>query len=690
VELESFEGLGMIPKEILDQGSQGIVKFLLDLFRSPEGDALFRSKIMTVGYESVGKTTLLDCLFPIEGNLVQFEAKLIGKERKNFYFVLRGNHLMKFKDKETYLMSWPTSEPLEEVELENREWKVEEKNQKEDKRLFGIILSPNKKDKQKQPIEIFAERERERQEWLVRLRRVCMNEATHGIAISNPEVNQHPLVAKEMRRRGKGSRLELSVWDFAGQNDYYNNHHYFLSTRTVFLVLFRLDKGEEGLEGLSFWIKSLSAYLDPSASNTEFSIFLIGTFLDRLDVAQRPMRQEREIKIKTICANYGLSEDPYYFEVSCSTLDSISMLEESIYNSMFAHSYMGERVPRSYLIVEKALYELDPARQETPIVHLPVIELQHIIKHCKDQLPLEPDTVKRALSLLSLWGRCVYFDQPKELAEVVILDPRFLTQGILADLFRHDPNIQSRRRNGIIHHSDLKSIWSRFQDKENRDFLLSTFLSLLQKLGVLFVMTEDHPKPFIEQRSIIPSLLPEKPAGVESEKFRKIWPIDPPFNRPIEVERILKFNVLPSELVSRLLSLLHPYIQEGFVWKNEVVILKKMENTQGWIRAELELNRFIVTLRGYDTLQCKALLTWIVEKVEEVGNKHKGIEWTQMFRSPHYHECEIDEQEVMEDFKREKEEKRLVCPVTSLPINAEKLLERAGLIEERRPLPKKG
>ena len=67
MKLESFEGLGIIPIDILQRGTKKIVEYLLDLFRSPSGDPLFRSKLMVVGYESVGKTTILDCLFPLEG-----------------------------------------------------------------------------------------------------------------------------------------------------------------------------------------------------------------------------------------------------------------------------------------------------------------------------------------------------------------------------------------------------------------------------------------------------------------------------------------------------------------------------------------------------------------------------------------------------------------------------------------------
>ena len=63
IELSSFDGLGMIPIDILKQGSDKIVQYMLDLFRSPDADPLFRSKLMVVGFESVGKTTILDCLF---------------------------------------------------------------------------------------------------------------------------------------------------------------------------------------------------------------------------------------------------------------------------------------------------------------------------------------------------------------------------------------------------------------------------------------------------------------------------------------------------------------------------------------------------------------------------------------------------------------------------------------------------
>jgi len=69
---------------------------------------------MVVGFESVGKTTILDCLFPLEGVLVK--KGLISSKEK--YFRLQGSTLTRFADQDS------TSKVDKVVVLENREWEV--------------------------------------------------------------------------------------------------------------------------------------------------------------------------------------------------------------------------------------------------------------------------------------------------------------------------------------------------------------------------------------------------------------------------------------------------------------------------------------------------------------------------------------------------------------------------------------
>jgi len=328
-----------------------------------------------------------------------------------------------------------------------------------------------------------------------------------------------------------------------------------------------------------------------------------------------------------------------------------------------------------------------PVPQDENKREIPIVKVTELSQKYGDE-----GLVKRALGLLSLWGECVYFESPPELSNIVILDPRFLAKGILADLFSSNQTVQSMKKNGVMRHADLQHIWKRFKKDgmsgEEFSSLCSTFLTLLQTLGVCFVMEEDRSKPFMEQRSIIPATLPERGPSdpLASIKFSLLWPSDPPPSKSVQIERVLKFGkYVPIELVSRLLVHLHPHIQDGLVWKNEVVILvKSFERSQAWIRVEEKENRFVVMLRGSEVGECTRLLNFIVSQVKEVSSdgKERGlhIEWTEKIRSPHYSGgFEIDFNEAKAEIGVADKERKLVCPETRLPIRAEMLLMRAGL-----------
>jgi len=274
MKLESVEGLGIIPIDILQRGTKKIVEYMLDLVRSPSGDPLFRSKLMVVGYESVGKTTILDCLFPLEGYLTQHGFPFNTK----YWFELQGNMLRKYEKRGDTV-----SHKDKVIVFENRQWEVVALPKD-----YGIKISPRAQppQQQQQPKGGSEEKEitlycgdRETQEvWLGRLRRVCMNEATHGIEIQSHSIDNG--ITREYFRKsilagkevGENAKIDVSVWDFAGQQDYYNNHHYFISTRTVFLVLWKMSEGDEkGMRGLEFWFRSLATHLGVSSSSSSMS-----------------------------------------------------------------------------------------------------------------------------------------------------------------------------------------------------------------------------------------------------------------------------------------------------------------------------------------------------------------------------------------------------------------------------------
>jgi len=171
-----------------------------------------------------------------------------------------------------------------------------------------------------------------------RLRRICGDERTHGIDIQRQLI---PIPSSD-------SQLEVSVWDFGGQHEYYNNHHYFLSARSVFLVMWKATEGVDdqlGVSGLEFWLNSLKAHLPLPLTGNEkplYSVIVVGTHIGGL-VGHQQTYGLRKTKVNEVFSKKcGMGNLPFeYIEVSSKSGENMSLLHERITSCALGHSYMG-------------------------------------------------------------------------------------------------------------------------------------------------------------------------------------------------------------------------------------------------------------------------------------------------------------------------------------------------------------
>jgi len=684
MKLDHYEGLEIIPIEIKSKGTQEIAGYIIDLAKSSQ--SIYRTKLMVVGYENVGKTTLLDCLFPLTDPI---QAPNFAGVNHEYSFLLEGKYLKQYHQGKLH----------KQYILENKEWIVTKKIKKEllqEKKNLGIKIERIQKSKEK--IKLYFEDEKTGEKWFERISRLVSNKATHGIEVNTHVWNSSTLnqlqnkntEAKQNEKeekKDKDDHVEYSTWDFAGQHDYYNTHHYFLSNRSIFLVLYRMDQGSKGLESLDFWLKSLSSHLNQNYCDENgkpfYSIIIIGTFLDSIvDNQSDEDKNLRETKIMEIYDKNGLKSPPFYFEVSCSTLENIEELREIIFNISLSHSYMGENVPVGYLTIEKSIYELRKSKQDHPI-----IEIQELIDHIQSSFDIE--FTKRALRLLHEWGICIYFDNPIELSNIVVLDPQYLTKTILGDLFKADESIRQMRLNGIIDYSQLNRVWN------GPTNLIDTYLSLLEKFEVCFILKDQQNEngngDQNEKKLIIPNLLFEDKLGIIEDKLQKKWPTTIPRGE-IEIERIFSFNQVPSEMVSRLLVRFHDRIIDNIIWRRGV-LLKHIENNNEnenknknknvlcLLEVKMIENLFEIRIRGKERNECLEMMKYIYEEVKIVSGNYGGIKWKECVRSPHFSKGLIDLDAIHEDCKLDLKDRKLICPITHFPIYGEDLLFKTGLLD---------
>jgi len=699
--LSSFIGLESLPIEIRDKSCQEIIDYILDLYRTIKPTPLFRTKLMVVGYSGIGKTTLLDCLLPLNGYLTS------GNEK--FWYHLQGKYLYKYKNEND-----KTS--LEDIVFENQQWEIEKMTDKNGD--YGFILKkivvPIK------TIELICPNEENRELWFEKLGRQIHHLSTRGIDIRRQELN-YPIIKQLFKdfRKNEGiqldienEKLEMSVWDFAGQNEYYNSHHYFLSARSVFIIGWKISDGDLGIEGLKFWLQVLKTHLSSSNIDAQsgkplFSIIIVGTHLDHREVREE-LRPKREQKIRELLENLEIDISIKIFEVSCSSLKNIDSLQKEIFEETFSHSYMGEIVPEDYLLIEKAISELRIKYQDLPLIEL--TELQRFIETDLKR-SIEMQVMKRGLSLLSAWGECIYFDKPIELSTLVVLDPKFLSKEIFVGLF--NPEMASNYENGIIPHSDLKYIWSSYSKREDFNRLAEKLLLLMEKFEVCFQLYEDEDdfipnfkedrdetsetrefdptaisttttkkgskvrkeSDFFSRKSVFPLLLPENP----QEEISSWWPIECPDGK-IELERVFGFNVTPQEMIGRLFVRIHKVIDEKHLWKNGMYFDKGQ--IQSLLKVDIEKNQLSIEIRGTMRSSCIKLMNSLENEILVSVENYQGVSMNQYVRSPHFSEALLTIEEINEDAKRKKTERKLICPKTKKPIEVEYMLKRAGLMDE--------
>jgi len=678
IKLESTEGLEIIPIEVRNHGTKSIVRYILDLCKSPSSKPLYRTKLMVVGFENVGKTTILDCLFPIRD---LGETK--GKLKKTEYLIeLQGKCLRKYQPNEL-------NKVYKEIILENRQWNIQEIKE------TGLELIPLI-DKNQKKIEVYFKDQQTRDKWVERLKRVILNAATHGIEIQDQ-------ILQEQNK----SSIDISIWDFAGQHDYYNNHHYFLSTRTVFLVLWKMKDEKVGLEGLNFWFKSLSSHLqhDPtSLANNKpyFSIMVVGTFLDDQNVDKsEESKKLREQEILGIARSNGIYYPIQIYEVSCSTMENINGLKQDIYKTALTHGYMGEKLPIGYLIIKNSIEEL---RDQDKFKNLPIIEIQELTNYNKTKSTFEFDFefVKRGLKLLHQWGTCVYFDEPKELSNYVVLKPEFLTKEVMGKLFK--PDLRHNFKDGILNHTNLKLFWPNYMDKAEM------LMSLMEKFEICFKLKEDEGRPFKDQRSLIVSYLPEN----KPQELSTYWP-NKSLTKNEEIERIILFNIIPTEMVSRLFVCLYQSADSQIVWRYGMFLVsKENKNIRALVNIETELidqngieqkgnsqvaelksndqfkikNQMNIKVRGGDLRGQKKLMDKIVEEIWKCSKKYSGVVCYQMVPSPSGSSNNLIQlSDCLLEITKPKEKQAIVC--VNEEVDPVDLLLKSGMIYQKEVIEEK-
>jgi len=356
--------------------------------------------------------------------------------------------------------------------------------------------------------------------------------STHGIDVK-PYCLPHP--------DRPGETITLHVWDFGGQQIYHTTHQFFMTKRSLYLLVWNA-RGDTDQARLDYWLEKIKA-LAPDAP-----VLLLATHTD-----ERPAD-----------FNYERFKEAYpqlvgHNGVSNKDGTGIEKLKEIIAREAVKLPLMEQQWPKTWVAAEAHL-------RDNPNYH---INLAEYTDTCTEQ-GVAAEIAQTALGgYLHDLGKILYYQDDDTLCDFVVLKPNWLTRAISRVL---DDDI-TRENGGILAHADFPRIWDIDENGEPYERrLYPCFLRLMERFLMSFKL-DTKPPDQQATHSLVPLLLPHSPPE-GMPPWSEVLPDQP------EVKMVFRLaGFVPPGIMSWFIVLTHPYTQD-LHWREGVRLQYKGHQAQ--------------------------------------------------------------------------------------------------------------
>ena len=245
---------------------------------------------------------------------------------------------------------------------------------------------------------------------------------THGVTITDIPI-AHPTESNVI--------MHLSAWDFGGQRTYRSAHRFYMTDRSLFLLVFNC-RDEWDDRRMREWLKAISARA------AESPILLVGTH----------SREHRHgLPLATLRKDFPRILEKIFYVDCADTPERIGIEEllSAITREAAALPLMGALWPATYL---RAVDAVD-------VLPGDYASLEAVDKAMKRAGLADAGTRTALLAALHYRGDILHFADEADIAETVVLRPTWVDAHVTKILDSH--NVHDRA--GILSRDELKSVW---------------------------------------------------------------------------------------------------------------------------------------------------------------------------------------------------------------------------------------
>jgi internalin A len=383
----------------------------------------------------------------------------------------------------------------------------------------------------------------------------------------------------------ESKNIRLNVWDFGGQEIYHATHQFFLTKRSLYLLVCNCRTSEEE-NRIEYWLKLIESFGGQSP------VIIVGNKKDEqpLDINRKALREK-----------YPNIQD--IIETSCQDNAGIDELYTAIVQQIANLKEVYDLLPLTWFEVKQQLESMP----QDFITYNSYIGICHQNKIPEDQ------NQEQLIDLLHRLGLVLNFRDHPILKDTNVLKPNWVTEGIYALL--SDETLKTKTK-GIFTHADLTHILN----PERYPTVRHEYLIGLMKEFKLCFALECHPPQFL-----IPGLLPK----------------DQPDETELEGETLefqYHYKVLPESIISRFIVITHDKIHQQLYWRSGVMLAYQENNkiyNVARIKADPEDKKIFITISGRK--ETRRLFLGILRDVfKKIHNTLPNLEISEWVPVPNY------------------------------------------------------
>lgn len=399
---------------------------------------------------------------------------------------------------------------------------------------------------------------------------------TRGVAITD----EMRVVQSEVT--GEGEPVRLNIWDFGGQEIHHSTHQFFLTTRSLYLLVVDARKGDQ-LSNIEYWLKLIKSFGGASP------VIIVINQIDQLR-GGRPLNLDR----KALQEKYNIRG---FIETSCETGQGIRSLKVAIAREVEHLQHVRDIWPREWLAIKKRLKEMSAD-------YIPV---EKYLEICAEENLNDEELQQSLLDILHVLGTVIRFP-----GDTQVLNPRWVTQGVYGMLTSQ----QLVMNQGEFDLKDVGRILAELPGVKEHypPHTHSRLINVMQHFELCFEFT-DRPGHYL-----IPRYLSENE-------------LDIPWDDAGAMNFQYHYETLPDSVISRFIVRMSHYIAKPHYWKSGVFLeTGDGDRNLAKVKADPIDRKIFISIIGREETR-RAFLAVIRSAFDEI-NSNFNIEIRQMIPVP--------------------------------------------------------